>query len=126
MTPAWMVCAWPALLWQASRAPQLRLRHLGTHIITPGDGESPPSGQTLWANANDTSAAGVAWDWVEMQEGVVAMADPMALVTNLQLVDDEGERLDQYQAALRLNAMVHCLPWQNEVKRALHGAHADA
>ena len=29
MTPAWIVCAWPPLLWQASRAPQLHLTHLG-------------------------------------------------------------------------------------------------
>ena len=48
------------------------------------------------------------------------MADPMALVTNLQLTDSHGEILPSTQAALHLNEIVHMLPWQSEVQRALH------
>ena len=48
------------------------------------------------------------------------MADPMALVTNLQLLDSHGEVLPSLRAALRLNEIVHLLPWQSEVQRALH------
>jgi hypothetical protein len=62
----------------------------------------------------------VAWDWIELQQGVVAMADPMALVTNLQLTDSHGEILPSTQACLHLNEIVHTLPWQSEVQRALH------
>ena len=65
-------------------------------------------------------SAGVAWDWVEVQEGVVAMADPLGLVTNLKLLDAKGEALSAFEVAVRLNGLVHALPWQNEVQRALH------
>ena len=35
----------------------------------------------------------MAWDWIQIARGVVAMADPMAVVTNLRLVGSEGEVL---------------------------------
>jgi len=120
MTPAWIVCAWPPVLWQAECAPELHFVHLGTRVLTTGDADQPCSGQTVWGNASPEPAAGVAWDWIEVHEGVVAMADPMALVTNLQLLDSHGEVLPSLRAALRLNEIVHLLPWQSEVQRALH------
>lgn len=120
MTPAWIVCAWPTLLWQASRAPQLHLTHLGTHVLNFGDEACLCSGQTLWGDASDERTAGVAWDWVELQQGVVAMCDPLGLVTNLKLLDEEGEALNRVAAAVRLHQIVHALPWQTEVQRALH------
>ena len=122
MTPAWIVCAWPPLLWQASQAPRLHLTHLGTSVLSFGDGTEPCSGQTLWGDASDALSAGVAWDWVELQQGVVAMSDPLGLVTNLKLLDDDGEALSNVQAAVRLHQIVHALPWQNEVQRALAAA----
>lgn len=120
MTPAWIVCAWPPLLWQASLAPQLHLTHLGTHVLNFGDEACLCSGQTLWGDESDERTAGVAWDWVELQQGVVAMCDPLGLVTNLKLLDEEGEALNRVAAAVRLHQMVHALPWQTEVQRALH------
>lgn len=120
MTPAWIVYAWAPVLWQASSAPRLHLVHLGTRVLTSGDGDNPCSGQTLWGEQTDARAAGVAWDWVELREGVVAMADPFGMVTNLRLLDDRGEALSQTQVALQLHQLVHALPWQDEVTRALH------
>jgi hypothetical protein len=119
MTPAWVVCAWPPLLWQASQAPQLQLAHLGTRVLTFGDEQSPCSGQTLWGDATEERSAGVAWDWVEIHGGVVAMSDPMGLVTNIRLLDARGETLPDREAAVQLNQLVHELPWQNVVRRAL-------
>ncbi|HJV61405.1 MAG TPA: hypothetical protein VJ743_10705 [Albitalea sp.] len=124
MTPAWIVCAWPPLLWQVECAPELHFVHLGTRVLSTGDAEHPCSGQTVWGNPSRDHAAGVAWDWVEVQEGVVAMADPLALVTNLQFTDARGAVLPTMQAALHLNEIVHTLPWQSEVQRALHRAAA--
>ena len=119
MTPAWIVCAWPTLLWQASRAQQLHLAHLGTRVLTIGDDESPSTGQTLWGGSREDPSAGVAWDWVEIRTGVVAMADPMGLVTNLRLLDASGEALSEFESVVKLNQLVHTLPWQTEVQRAL-------
>ena len=107
MTPAWIVCAWPPILWQASRAPQLHLTHLGTRVLNFGDESSPCTGQTLWGDDSEDHSAGVAWD-------------PLGLVTNLKLLDDQGEALSNLEVAVRLHQLVHALPWQSEVQRALH------
>jgi len=120
MTPAWIVCAWPPVLWQAESAPELHFVHLGTRVLSAGDPDHPCSGQTVWGNPSAEPAAGVAWDWVELQQGVVAMADPFGLVTNLQLTDSLGQPLPSMLATLHLNEIVHTLPWQSEVQRALH------
>lgn len=79
------------------------------------------AGQTLWGGLLEEGDAGVAWDWVQISRGVVALADPMSVVTNLRLVGEAGEVLTSLQAALYLNALVHELPWQGEVERALRG-----
>ena len=120
MTPAWIVCAWPPVLWQAGSEARLHLIHLGTRVLNPGDDDSPCSGQTLWGETSEERAAGVAWDWVELQQGVVAMADPLGLITNLRLLNARGEALSTLEVAMQLHRLVHALPWQTEVRRALH------
>ena len=119
MTPAWIVYAWAPVLWQASSAPELHLVHLGTRVLNFGDKDCPSSGQTLWGDDSEDRAAGVAWDWVELRRGVVAMSDPLGMVTNLRLLDAHGEVLNQSQVAVHLHQLVHALPWQSEVARAL-------
>lgn len=81
----------------------------------------PPSGQTVWAASAAEGEAGMAWDWIQIARGVVAIADPMSLVTNVRLIGDEGEVLTAQQSALYLNELVRALPWQAEVQRALKG-----
>ena len=120
MTPAWIVCAWPPVLLKAQSTPDLHFVHLGTSVLNPGDGAHPSMGQTLWGNPSLKAVAGVAWDWVELQQGVFAMADPLGLVTNLRLIGPRGEALSHTQVALYLNELVRMLPWQSEVRRALH------
>jgi len=79
------------------------------------------TGQTMWGGSSADGEAGVAWDWIQITHGVVAIADPMSVITNLRLVGDEGEVLTAWQAARFLNEIVHALPWQHEVTRALRG-----
>ncbi len=119
MIPPWTVRAWPPLLWQADSTMELCLTHLHTRVVHSGLPDSPCCGQTLWARSSDDNTAGVAWDWVQLHQGVVAMADPMGLVTNLMLLDAHGEPIPALQATLHLNEIVHSLPWQTEVERAL-------
>ena len=119
MTPAWALRAWPPLLWQAADARELQLTHLGTQVITAPDESGPCSGQTLWGKADADRAAGLAWDWVEIRTGVVAMADPLGVVTNVRFVNDHGDALSDREVAIRLQELVHALPWQDEVRRAL-------
>lgn len=119
VTP-WSLRAWPPLLWQASDTGRMRFRHVDTRVTSTGDDGDPPTGQTVWAGHSDTGDAGMAWDWVQIASGVVAIADPLAVVTNLRLVGERGEVLTAHEAALFLNEYVRALPWQHEVVRALH------
>jgi hypothetical protein len=100
------------------------LRHLSTQVTQPADAAVGlgPLGQTLWAWKGDEGAVGLAWDWVQLQGGVVAMADPMAVLTNLRLVGLAGEMLTPYESARHFNAMVHALPWQDVVEQAVEQA----
>lgn len=118
----WSIRAWPPVLWQAGCGAELHWRHLATHVSQPSDGEGASSGQTSWAGSSDDGEAGFAWDWIQIRSGVVAMADPLAVVTNLRLVGREGEVLTALESARYLNEIVHALPWQHEVQRALQAA----
>jgi hypothetical protein len=124
MTPPWIVSAWPPVLWQAGCAPDLHFVHLGTSVLAPLHLRGVCAGQTLWGETAAGRAAGVAWDWVELGAGVVALADPFALVTNLRFVNVHGEVIPDREVVLQLNEIVHSLPWQNEVCRALGHTHA--
>jgi hypothetical protein len=118
LTAPWTLRAWPILLWQAGSTPNLQFVHLGTRVLTY-DKSFPSAGQTLWVGPLPDGDAGMAWDWVQVTDGVVAMADPMSVSTNLRLVGPEGEELSNLQAARYLNLLVHGLPWQDEVCRLI-------
>ncbi len=117
---AWSLRAWPRLLWQAGAHPRVRFHHIDTCIVLPCDNSGPPTGQTVWATHVADCQAGMAWDWVQVTQGVVAIADPMSLVTNVRLIGEEGEVLTAQQSARFLNELVRSLPWQQEVHRALN------
>ena len=118
----WSLRSWPPILWQVDDRAPVGFHHLSTHVMSPG-GSHRLTGQTIWAGTIGGSDAGMAWDWVEIATGIVAMADPMSVVTNLRIVGDEGEVLTSHAAARVLNGIVHALPWQDEVGRALGASH---
>ncbi len=115
----WTLRAWPPLLWQLGKKMPLRPHHIGTHVTHPGAATFRPAGQTLWAWTSEDGEAGVAWDWVVLGRGIVAMADPMAVMSNLRLIGEDGDVLTNSETARHLNIIVRGLPWQEEVVRAL-------
>jgi hypothetical protein len=116
--PPWTVCAWPPLLWQVEQLRRLQLRHLGTRVTNPGDQTSRTAGQTIWAS-NGAGHVGMAWDWIHLSRGIVAMADPLSVVTNLRLVNADGDGLPMLETLRYLNEVVHTLDWQDEVERVM-------
>lgn len=120
----WALRAWPPLLWQVGDQAPVEFHHLSTRVMSGAAGHrSRVAGQTIWAGRLDGIEAGVAWDWVEIADGIVAMADPLSVVTNLRIVGNEGEVLTALESARFLNNIVHALPWQDEVGRALSTCH---
>lgn len=120
MNTCWSVRAWTPLLWQADGATRLQFDHHGTQVFHSGGEDAPVSGQTVWRTDGPDGEAGVAWDWVMLSDDVIAMADPMCVVTNLRLVGERGEVLTSWEAARHLSKIVYGLPWQGEVQRAVH------
>ncbi|QAZ39534.1 hypothetical protein C1M51_08855 [Methylibium sp. Pch-M] len=106
-------------MWQPGRDAPLHFVHLGTHVSTRLNKDWPSMGQTVWGGRAGDSAAGISWDWIEVSEGIIAIADPMMMITNLRLLGSEGEVLTAHEVAPHLNGLVHRLPWQAEVSRAL-------
>ena len=115
----WSLRAWPPLWWEATRCFGLQLQHHQTTIVSVDERNHRCAGQTVWCTQSEAGDAGVAWDWVQMPRGMVAMVDPMCVVTNLRLLGDTGEVLTAFESARVLNEIVYALPWQREVKRAL-------
>jgi hypothetical protein len=119
----WSLRAWPPIVWQPGHSADLRLEHLGTRVTVHEEAQQITAGQTIWGGDALEGEAGMAWDWVQMPLGMVAMADPMCVITNLRILGDEGQVLTAFQAARILNAMVYSLPWQTEVQRAIRDFH---
>ncbi len=118
----WSLRAWPAVLCQAHTSIGFGFRHLSTCVVYTKGGVELPQGQTFWAVQAPKGDAGMAWDWVQIAQGVIAIADPFSLVSNLRFVGERGELLSTTESARILNALVHELPWQKEVHKALGAA----
>ena len=92
---------------------------LDTTVHVDTDGSRMRHGQVVWgiggAGSGCSHVAGIAWDWQEVQEDVVAISDPMAVQSNLELVDQDDQSLGQTQQLLCLNRVIHSLPWQDRV-----------
>lgn len=120
---AWGVISWVSvemdvLEW---RSLHRNFRHSVTSIHDEPDEFGCHYGYTLWkANrADKAEAVGMAWDWREMQAGVVGQDDPMSILTNVRLTR-AGEPLSAAQKVLELNDAVHQLGWQRVARRELH------
>ena len=122
MPPPSALYAWPAVFCQADAKRKARFMHLGTRVTTVGEPGQPVAGQTVWSELLEHGEAGLAWDWIQIADGVVAMANPLCVVTNLRLVGAHGEVLPARECALHLSRIVRELPWQDEVWRILQAA----
>lgn len=122
----WMVRSWPALLWQSGTELPGPFQHQFSAETTPiqveeGDAVRLRCGQTIWAAPAEGCRvrAALAWDWVMLRPGVLALADPIGLVTNLRLQDAAGQELPADESLRRLNRLLHAIDWQACVLRAL-------
>jgi hypothetical protein len=115
--PAWQVRTWDTVLLtpRTLRTSLPRMRHLGTTVL-PASSESLGlrHGQVIWGAQFGPRQVGLAWDWSEVADGVVAMSDPMTIVSNIGLLNGQGELLEESARIVCLNDVVHQLDWQRE------------
>lgn len=116
--PPWAVTSMP-MVWlddcdPVSAARNFRLVSVTAHSDAVGS-DTVRHGQVLWASRLQRSEVAVAWDWVELPRKIIAMADPMQIVSNIQ-IRHEGDRwMNERHRILWLNDLVHALPWQADL-----------
>jgi len=115
---AWQLISWPQVLARASEVQRMvaDLRPLG-EAIDEGRGDGVLAhGQVVWGGPHDGQPVGLAWEWWEIRRDVILMADPMTVITNLCLTDEEGEPLSEREMILLLNNTIHALEWQGALR----------
>ena len=112
--PAWQVISWSPVVTtvEAFEREVAKLRHLGTTVHEAESGGGQRQGQVLWGVDEPSHEIGIAWDWAEVRADVVALVDPMKVLSNVTLVDDDGVCLDDSRRIVHLNNAIHGLQWQ--------------
>lgn len=79
-----------------------------SHRLTMLSNDSTRSGMTVWGTAN--RAAVIYWSWTLTDEGIPVLANQLAIRSNLLFRN--ATTLPYDEQLLRLNQVVHSLPWQ--------------
>jgi hypothetical protein len=120
---AWGVISWVSVEMDVTEWKALlrNFRHSVTSIHGEPDEYGCHYGYTLWkANRADRAdAVGMAWDWREMQPGVVGQDDPMSILTNVRLTRG-GKLLSASEKILALNDAVYQIGWQRVARKHLN------
>lgn len=120
-TPVWSLVSWPKVWYSAENHAHLatQFRHLSTSITEGHTDDDAVRGQVLYGFECEQRMYGVAWDWVAVGGRFIAMADPMAIVSNVYFVTDDGVTLDDSARIVQLNNLIHQLSWQHPVRGRL-------
>ncbi len=118
---AWMVKAWPMVEWYLPDATDRwpALWHVQTQVRDGSDRPGRRFGDTVWIGVVNGKSVGLAWDWVELRPGVVMMADPNSVITNLRFLTPQRHYQEHAVAMVSLNRLTHHLPWQDTVVAVL-------
>ena len=112
--PAWHVINWAPIRLSVHDFQRTRcaFRHLSTSVQPGGDGDQLRTGQALWGLEVGGRWLGMAFEWAEMTDQVAVLADPMHILSNLELCDDAGHPVGDALGIVHLNSALHELDWQ--------------
>lgn len=115
--PAWQVINWAPIKLDLDDFQRTcaSFRHLGTTIHADAEHSDLRSGQTVWGVERDGRWVGVAFEWAEMTNHVVALSDPMQVLSNVMLVEADGESVGERARIVHLNTAIHELDWQQQI-----------
>jgi hypothetical protein len=92
-----------------------RLQPVGATTYVDGSAGGLRYGRVVWGTELASQLAGISWDWREVRANVLALADPMAVQSNVVLFDDAGRPIRRSATLLFLNRAIHSLPWQQRI-----------
>ena len=115
---SWMIKSWATLECYLPPDPgeQPRFKHASTQVRDDGSASGMRAGDTVWIAQDDQWPAGLAWEWVEARPGLLMLADPNSIITNLAVVDKDRQLVTGLKKIVALNQLVHALNWQTEVR----------
>lgn len=113
----WELERWPRVVFDGDVLCPRRYRHVTSWLTDGSVADSVARGRTVWGSI-DSPFVVIAWDWAGVAPGVLSLADPMSIASNLRL-RRRGMRASANALLLPLNALVHQLSWQTAVRRAL-------
>src|SRR5574343_485695 len=106
----WNTLALPDVAWPQRRSLPARFRHLHTTVEPVEDKVAQEIGYTAWQSVDGGHPVRLGWDWALIDGGVVVVANPMSIHSNLRFTDDSGGPLMECRAVVQLHAIVHALP----------------
>lgn len=118
--PCWHVLAWERVDLSTARFGRI-VRHMRCLGVSVRDDPAQPDkqrGEVLWAADVEGLRLGLAWEWGEVCQGVVALVDPLTILSNARLVSDDGAPVGTDDLWLHLNGVVNALRWQPAVRRS--------
>ncbi|MCE4556070.1 hypothetical protein [Pelomonas cellulosilytica] len=92
------------------------LRQVGSSVRVDNARCGLRCGQEVWATEDDLPIQ-IAWEWTEIQPDIVALFDPMNILSNVALIDRDGHALARSRRMLHLNNVVHRLDWRPAIDR---------
>lgn len=120
---AWVILSLPPVLWQ-THWPDVELKPLDITIDEASTKSGHARGQTMWHLQHRDGLAAVGWEWVQIKRGFLALSDPMNIVSNLRIVDEDDCVVTDSMRMVVLNKLVHSTKWQGEIRRRLRDGSA--
>ena len=74
------------------------------------------TGVATWEILTLKKRAWLDWDWVVLSGGIIALANPSDIRSNVVLLDGLNRLLPLHDSAAMLAAIVHSLPWHDRVE----------
>lgn len=90
-------------------------RHLHTVHGSQDDADEYQRGHVIWGTMNGQSPMAICWEWAEVRLGVVAIFNPMNVLSNVRLLAEDGRPFTHGQTVLAFNTVVHGVNWQRGV-----------
>ena len=122
---------WPHQSWMspglqpayihADTALALTFAHHNTHCVPLEPGIPMRAyGNTIWvASSDEGQCVAISFDWAAIERGVLAIADPFRICSNIWPADEDGAPFSESGRFRILNTLVWQLKWQSVVMEHL-------
>ena len=90
------------------------LREVSTRKI-PARRFGMERGESVWSCNSESGPLSIYFEWVEINPGVVALADPMAVFSNARLTEKENGSVAARDSVIELNSALFTMDWQARV-----------